>query len=437
MPKPRPLPPPSQCTGTSRADEDDESDLEELPPLDGEPEDADEAPPTERDLGGLLEDAEKEAPANLDDKTGEDDPLDAGELGIGEGEDDGLLDDSADAADLDLGAAAPRASGGADVGPVGEDDRPVDDAGFRTDDDAAFQDGEDVRSDVGEEGPVREDAALSESDLPDLDDDEQGNADDAVPVAAFEDEPSGLPWAAEPWARVGAPWTMAEAIAVACAGRGAIVVGRGETGAFELVRVDLEGASHGVPCSGLEPSRIRALSADGETVVATASDGRVFFSADGGVSFVAADDHASGPPARGAPPGRAAAARVPADAPSAAPAGPVAGRGALVAYAARRGGVVRGGKGQNWASIAWEGRVTELSFIDDAGTLVAATYSDVDDTSALVRVSVGGGPVLVARIGPARSTGESDGRVVAMSYDDSRGVLWVAGGFGLAAFAGR
>jgi hypothetical protein len=58
----------------------------------------------------------------------------------------------------------------------------------------------------------------------------------------------------------------------------------------------------------------------------------------------------------------------------------------------------------------------------------------------------------VARIGPARAQAgadavpgaedgleglETDARVLALAYDDARGVVWVAGGFGVAAFAVR
>jgi hypothetical protein len=111
-----------------------------------------------------------------------------------------------------------------------------------------------------------------------------------------------------------------------------------------------------------------------------------------------------------------------------------------------------------WASHAWEGRITALAFVDDAGTLVAATYSEADDTTALVCLGAPGSAAgelraqVVARIGPARGPGGADGvagaddgegaldadaRVLALAYDDARGVVWVAGGFGVAAFAVR
>jgi hypothetical protein len=213
-------------------------------------------------------------------------------------------------------------------------------------------------------------------------------------------------------------------------GRGAIVVGCSESEAIELMRVDLEGGCQAVRASGLEPARVRSLAAEGETVVAKTQDGALFVSADGGSTFIprasTADDGAQLTARSGAselPPGAAAT--------------PSAARGPFLAYSGRKAGMVRGSKGQPWASFAWEGKVTALAFIDDAGTLAAATYSAAEDTSTLVRVSPEGQALVVARIGPARATSETDGRVVAMAYDDSRGVLWVVGGFGVAAFAGR
>jgi hypothetical protein len=95
--------------------------------------------------------------------------------------------------------------------------------------------------------------------------------------------------------------------------------------------------------------------------------------------------------------------------------------------------------------------VTAIAFLDDDGTLVAAAYAEGDDTTALVRLAAGSSQAtVVARLGPppagrAADSGDSpeqqepdaDGRVVALSFDEARGVVWVAGGFGVAAFAVR
>jgi hypothetical protein len=112
-------------------------------------------------------------------------------------------------------------------------------------------------------------------------------------------------------------------------------------------------------------------------------------------------------------------------------------RSGHVAYAGQRGGVARSLGSAPLAAFVWEGRVTALSFVDDGGTLVAATYSEVDDTTALVKLDTDGRASVVARIGPSHPDMEADGRVLAMAHDEARGVVWVAGAFGVAAFAIR
>ena len=79
--------------------------------------------------------------------------------------------------------------------------------------------------------------------------------------------------------------------------------------------------------------------------------------------------------------------------------------------------------------------MTAVTFVDDAGTLVASTYSDADDSSALVQLDPAGKATVVARTGPSPTDAESDGRVASLAYDDARGVVWLAGGFGVVSFA--
>jgi len=81
--------------------------------------------------------------------------------------------------------------------------------------------------------------------------------------------------------------------------------------------------------------------------------------------------------------------------------------------------------------------VTALVFLDDAGRVLAATYSDTDDTTALVDLDVAGGASIVARLGATRADPDSDGQVLSMAHDEARGVVWLAGGFGVAVFAVR
>jgi hypothetical protein len=465
----------------------DEDDLDELPPLDGDGHEEPDAAPDADDL-----EADDSGEASLDDSTGEDEPPDPSEVDLDENE-PGWLDEPAETPDLDLGDVA-IVDFGEGVAPTDEAEEP----GVGEEDFGLGGAPEHGELDAGDEGPVGGDEELREADLPRLDADEEGELDDAALVEPgfAADEPVGLPWAAEPWPRVGAPVALASATAVACAGRGAIVAGRTEGGASELVRVDLEGTSQGLPTVGLDAAEVNALAADGDRVVAIAAEGRVLVSVDGGARFEPVLDGVVAMQVAlasktlwlrtrsggllawrdGAPqvercgvPGSVeamtrdvssgivglvgddaghlsalvrvsasgAVAREVLDAPDAAAPAVVAARGPHVAYASRSGGVARRLRGGTWETHAWDGRITGLAFVDDAGTLVAAAYSEADDTTALVRLDVEGRATVVARIGPSGTDGEVDASPSALAHDDARGVVWVAGAFGVAAFAVR
>jgi hypothetical protein len=103
-------------------------------------------------------------------------------------------------------------------------------------------------------------------------------------------------------------------------------------------------------------------------------------------------------------------------------------------------------RGERWKSFRWEGRITALAFVDDEGTLLAATYAPTDDTTGLICLDLAGHASLVARVGAAPRPNENaeslmqrgergEGRVLAMACDDARGVVWVVGDFGVGAFA--
>jgi hypothetical protein len=473
MPSP-PTPPP-----------DDE--LSELPPLDGEsPDESDETPE--------LDEEPDTDDASRDDATGEDDPVDLGDLDIADGE-GGWLEGTDDADDLDMGE-----TNLVELDTELDSLKDMEEPGVGDEDFGLGGDPEHTELDAGDEGPVAADEELREQDLPALDADEEGDVDDAdlVDPGFAADEPVGLPWAAEPWVRVGAPVALSTATAVACAGRGAIVAGRLEgTTIAALLRVDLEGASEPLAAEGLEAMHVRAIAVDGTTVAVVADGGRLHVSRDGGARFEvvargweAADVAlASGllyvrtadgvvhvarneSPyvfAEGVVSGAAAAMvigpsgelvslvadaagkpalleRAPRDADvvreaidaaeSRVPALLAARRG-HVAYVAQRGGVARRDPAGTWTTHAWDGQVTAIVFVDDEGTLLAATYSETDDTTALVRLDAAGRAAVVARMGPARGDGESDGRALAMACDDAHGVVWVAGGFGVCAVATR
>jgi hypothetical protein len=223
---------------------------------------------------------------------------------------------------------------------------------------------------------------------------------------------------------VGAPVPIASAVAIARSDRGAIVAGRSDGAGAELVRVDLEGSSQVLAAQGLDVATVRGLAGEGPALEATLESGAVMVSHDGGQSFV----HVTGASAAQLEPGDPPEARVPAVR---------AARGGTEARAARRGGVLTRIPGGEWTAHRWAGIVTAIAFLDDAGTLLAATYSDLDDSTALVSLDAAGHAAVVARLGASRSSAESDGRVLSMAHDEARGVVWLAGGFGVATFAVR
>jgi hypothetical protein len=489
--------------------QDDE--LDDLPPIDG---DGGEETQSTRDLEDLDDDDDVDSDPSLDDSTGESDPVDETELD-GDERETGWLGEPSETADLDLGD--PLADAGsldaALLGADGEEERiPLEDAeepSIADDDFGVGEGGEALTLDFAEEGPVDPDEDLRDEDLPALDADDAGE-DDAKPEdeAMLDDriagdDPLGLPWAAEPWNRVGPPLGLStEGLAggvssLACVPRGALVAGRSETGRWLLLRVDLEGGRHVLAGGGLNGSRIHALAAEGDAVAAVIEGGRLMLSRDGGDSFepvtvpegvVAADVVvASGilwvrtrtgsllaaRPGkileRRAVPGTVVAVTGDGDGgvfgvsvdesgrpatlvrgkgelvceavqgPAGRPVPLVSARGDHVAYAASspRGGVVLRGKDGTWRRFSWEGKVTALAFLDEEATLLVASYSETDDTTGLVRVDAAGHTAIVARLGAARDDADADGRAVAIACDEPRGVVWVAGGFGVAVFAKR
>jgi hypothetical protein len=271
-----------------------------------------------------------------------------------------------------------------------------------------------------------------------------------------------------------------------------LIAGRNESGSCELLRVDLEGASQTLRAEGLPAAEIATLSVEDE-VVAAVGAGRLFVSVDGGARF---EPHAKGvliadallahkalwartkteglvvslgphrPPVRRPVPGAVAALAVDVKAGAVAliveearrpialvrgrpdgsldrerlgPAPPcvaslLAIRGRHAAYAGRGCVVVRERDG-SWKSVPWEGSIAAMAFLDDRGRLLVATYSDSDDTTALVRLDEAGKAAVVARLGAERAASAPDDAPFALAVDDLRGVVWVAGAFGVAAFA--
>ncbi len=468
----------------------DEDELDELPPLDGETGDSVDADEEIDDLG------DETADAALDDTTAEDEAPDTRELALDEDE-TSWLGEPPDAPDLDLGEVA--------LIQLQDDGFPLeeaDDSALADEDVGVAEAAQRVGLDTGDEGPLDADEELRDEDLPALDADDEGELADSgfVDERFAADESLGLPWAAVPWARVGAPLEVFGATAIACGARGALVCGRldSTSGRVQLVQVDLEGARQAVGSDGLDGTDLLSLAAggaDGNVVAVVLRGGRAAVSMDGGVHFecrvqgvpvadvavasgavwlrarsgallslhgsdaafghsllpgavvalatdgsemvalVVDDDRRPVAIVRGADGGGIAREPID-DGPEVRVSALLAARGRYLAYTGRTGVIRRGPEG-SWQSFRWEGRVTALTFVDDAGTLLAATYSEGDDTTGLVRLDSAGRASVVARIGALRrrDEGSSDGRALGMARDDAHGVVWIAGGFGVEAFA--
>jgi hypothetical protein len=430
----------------------------------------------------------------LDDTTGEDDAVDADDLDL-DGGDGGWLEEAADAAELDIGTVdvegfeQSAAAQDGDEGAPGADELGIGEALDST------------GLDSGEEGPEGPDEELRDADLPDLGSGEDDEADEGLTEAdrLSSDEPLGLGWAAKPWTRVGAPVPIASSTAIACAARGALVAGQVESRPQELLRVDLEGGCQAVGADGLR-GPLRSLAVDGRIVAAVTEGGEVFVSRDAGGSFeqlafgeAVADvvvlagaiwvrsrdgvltvssaaqggvpkpvdaggvvlaltsdgseesvalvgDGTNRPIAvlRGSADGSVRRDSIPGRADGGPPflPGPLAARGDAIAYATHRG-IAWGSRAGGWRihSLVWP--VTALAFVEGGTGLVAAAYSSSDDTTGLVRLDDAGPPRVLALLGASHADVESDGRAAALACDDPRGVVWVAGGFGVAAFSTR
>jgi len=465
----------------------DDEELSELPPLDGE---VDDAPEPE------VEVEDEETLDGTDDTVGPHEDAQLDEIDIDESERSWLSED-ADCGDLDLGAGALF-----ELGAEGSFVSDLEEAEGLSDGDLPGSSSEEIELDAGEEGPLAPDDELRDEDLPALDADGDGELEDAAFMddGFSSEEPVGLPWAARPWGGVGAPLDLGPATAVTCVPRGALVAARTQSGASELSRVDLEGSRETLTAEGAMHAPLMTIVAEGHRIAAVSSDGQLMVTHDGGRRFepaasgIAVADalFASGTlwlrtasggllascdwgrsfthhPAAGtiaavAQDGISAMAALvvddghrpvalirstrgtelgqePMDGPRVGTPTILAVRGRHVAYAspsriARR-------TGGAWRSYSWDGRITALTFVDEQGTLLAATYSTTEDTTGLICLDAAGSASVVARIGAAprqddageRLVPRGDGRVLALACDDARGVVWAVGDFGVAAFA--
>jgi hypothetical protein len=398
--------------------------------------------------------------------------------------------DAADADALDVGAADLVGTEGDKL--AGDDapfDTPVEDYDLDEDESVPILDG-------GEEGPEAVFESLTEGGLPPLDADEEGAPDD---VEAFFDEDLGHgahdAWSS-PWERFGAPLSLPLVRAlVTFVPSGVLAAGR------ELVRVDLEGGLERLPSRGLRGGEVTRVVVTVDVVFVTTERGGLFASRDRGANFsevtgwhayvrpeeaaagldvVASKRGVWGRTAQGALLFSADGARwekadvdgfaralgvdddgnavvlvrslgasevmrrkgdawrrteLPSDllAGMTGPATVVA-RGNAAAIAVEGEGVFRSVDARGWARVAGTEKVTAMAMLDSAGALILGLDGGEGDAqSSLVRIGADDKLQVVAAW-DERTAGEG---VRAIAVDEAHQVVWVGGGFGVAAFQPR
>lgn len=229
--------------------------------------------------------------------------------------------------------------------------------------------------DSGEEGPSDADEELREADLPALDADDEGEGEESkffemAPVAEEDAGDPPFPWDLPAWERVGAPLDVGAVSCIACGARGVIAA---RTGA--LLRVDLEGTATALEATGLPNEGIsRLLLVGASTWVET--DSGVYASNDGGATF----SREMGWPHEALPGGLASGSSV---------------------------------------------RASAVTALDEAGATMAAVFSIEDNRSWLVCFDAEG---------EGRTVADVDAQVKDLAWDQTRGVVWAAGDFGVIAF---
>jgi len=462
----------------------DGEDLDDLPPLDGG-EDEPESPAPDLDD----EDIKDDAGDPFDDRAAkEEDPVQFLEIG---GAENGWLDDAA-ADGVDVGAEELLLDEAVDL--LTDNDEPGvgdEDYGLGVSDESSVIDG-------GEEGPGEDDEELREEDLPRLDADEGGAPEDEDFIDegfGAESDALGVLWAKETWERAGAPLEVAPMRAVACVPRGVLAGGAGlwridlEGGREkvslasghdrEVLRVltfgsrvvlTTEGAglfvSHDGGASFVAADGWRALARPEEAAVglevALAGDdlwgrtaqGSLLWSGDlgarweevdggGFVAAVCVDDArelvalvrtlGGAEIARGRR-GQLAHAAIPPDLVPPELPGRVllAARGREIAVAIEGSPLCMSLDGISWGRVPGTETATAIGWQKDEIVLAVGLHDPIEKRAWLARVSARGEVRVVAEVFGARP--DAEGGILSLACDDARGVVWIAGGFGVAAF---
>lgn len=267
------LPPPSAPAGRPTSRDEDLDDLDDLGPLDDDGDGEAETPADE--LDPLPDDAGE----GLDDATGEDDPVGDEWLDplAGEASTEGA--DADDALDVGDAGALGELDGGGWL-EAGATDLPE-----TPEEDPELEEGAATAGDAGEEGPLEEGEALREEDLPSLDADDGGEEDDAHFFDALADE-TPLPWSRDRWdpRPVASHLDLGPVRALAPIARGALALVKDR-----WVRIELDGAVIPVAAGGLpDASHVMSVASEGAATFVTTDRGS-YRSDDGGESFAPSD----------------------------------------------------------------------------------------------------------------------------------------------------
>jgi hypothetical protein len=110
-------------------------------------------------------------------------------------------------------------------------------------------------------------------------------------------------------------------------------------------------------------------------------------------------------------------------------------RGTTLAIAIEGEGILRSLAGGPWSRLVGTEAATSMALLDASGTLIVAeSGGDGDPQSSLLRVGADGEGKVVA-VWEERAEGETG--VTAIAVDEAHEVVWVGGGFGVAAFQPR
>jgi hypothetical protein len=110
----------------------------------------------------------------------------------------------------------------------------------------------------------------------------------------------------------------------------------------------------------------------------------------------------------------------------------IAARGPEVAVAVEGSPVCVSWDGISWARVPGTDAATALDWQKDEVVLVVGLHDPAQERAWLARVSPRGDAQVVAEVFGARPDGE--GGILSLACDAARGVVWIAGGFGVGAF---